>query len=122
MVDLAYLIVIAIGYVSGYIVSLYASAVYVDPDEIETVLPSTSNSQRAFLKKLADDPRALVQVAEIYKSFWLIVMAVLSVKLVGDLSVQASVSPLVLQPVGLAIIWCLYLVFVFEVTDFMDSV
>ena len=112
MVDLVYLIIIAIGYVSGYIVSLYASAVYVDPDEIETVLPSTSNSQRAFLKKLADDPRALVQVAEIYKSFWLVVMAVLSVKLVGDLSAQAGVSQLVLQPVGLAIIWCLYLVFV----------
>ncbi len=112
MVDLVYLVVIAIGYASGHIVSLYASAVYVDPDELETVFPSTSSSRRAFLRKLADDPRALIQVAEIYKSFWLVIFAVLSVMLVADLADLTGMSQLVLQPVGLAVVWLLYLVLV----------
>ena len=38
MIILLLLIIIFFGYLSGYIVSLYALAVYVDPDEIDNPL------------------------------------------------------------------------------------
>ncbi|UCE25314.1 MAG: HlyC/CorC family transporter [Candidatus Zixiibacteriota bacterium] len=120
MVELIGVVVIAIGYASGYIVSLYASAVYIDPDEIESLLPSASASNRAFLLRLAGDPRALVQVAEVYKSMWLLVITVVSVKLITAVSSASGLSLYLAYPIGLAVIWILYMLFV-EVMPRMSS-
>lgn len=112
MVDLLCVLGIVAGYATSYIVALYASAVYVDPDEIETVLPSASAAKRTFLMKLAQDPRALIQVAEIYRSFWLVVVSVLSLKLMDHASQWTGIDRMVTYPVGLAVIWLVYLLVV----------
>ncbi|NOY88673.1 MAG: HlyC/CorC family transporter [FCB group bacterium] len=109
MIILLLLIIIFFGYLSGYIVSLYALAVYVDPDEIDNIVPEVSATQKAFLKKIAADPRALIQLAEIYKSFLLILITVLSLKIIHELSAQLNLSLFVLYPVGLIVLWFLYL-------------
>ncbi len=79
MFDLVSVLLIAFAYISGYVVSMYALAVYVDPDEIETLIPKSSKAQQLFLKKLANDPRSVVKLADIYKSFLLIVISSLTV-------------------------------------------
>ena len=44
-----YLVVIIVVYVTAYLVSLYSMAVYIDPDEVETLLPRISPTRRGFL-------------------------------------------------------------------------
>jgi putative hemolysin len=109
MVELLCFLALVVGYTTGYVVALYASAVYVDPDEIETLLPSASPSRQAFLVKLADDPRAFIQVAEIYKSLWLMVSAVLWLKLIADLTVWTGVNVYAAYPIGLGLVWLVYM-------------
>jgi len=93
---------------TSYIVSRYASAFYVDPDEIESLVPSASPSVRSFLKLLANDPRALIQVAQAYETFSLIVIAVLSFKLIDRFSVPDGVITYMVYVVGLIVVWLLH--------------
>ncbi|MDH4156883.1 MAG: hemolysin family protein [candidate division Zixibacteria bacterium] len=110
MIEFAAAAVIIILFLTGYIVSTYALAVYIDPDEVEKLLPNVSHSHREFLKKLADDPRALTQVAIIYKSVVLIATTLLSVRLLDLISSTVGVSRFAVYPVGLIILWLLYIV------------
>ncbi|UCG60954.1 MAG: HlyC/CorC family transporter [Candidatus Zixiibacteriota bacterium] len=120
MVDLVCLAGVLVGFVTVYIVSLYASAVYVDPDEIETILPMASDGRRVFLMKIADDPRALVQVADLYKSVWLIIFSALSLRLAYQFTQWSGVDQLVTFPVGLIVVWVAYIL-VAEVFPKMSS-
>lgn len=109
MVDFVFLAVIVLAYATSYVVSRYASAFYVDPDEIESLIPGTSESTRFFLRRLAADPRALIQVAEAYESFSLIVIAVLSLRLIEVISATAGVAATyVAYAVGLAVVWIMH--------------
>jgi hypothetical protein len=56
---------IVLVYMSAYMVSLYSLAVYIDPEEVETLFPNISRSRREFLRKLAADPRAFIQIATV---------------------------------------------------------
>lgn len=112
MLDLVSLVCIVIGYATAYIVALYASAVYIDPDEIETLLPSTSATHRGFLMKLAKDPRALIQVAEAYRSFWLVVVSVISLRLIDRVSELTGIDRMIAYPIGLIFVWGVYLMVV----------
>ena len=54
-------IFVAMGaYLSAYVVSLYSLAVYIDPQEIDSLMPHLSPARRKIVLKLAGDPRALV--------------------------------------------------------------
>lgn len=100
--------IIIIALATSYIVSRYASAFYVDPDEIESLMPSTSESTRSFLKLLAGDPRAVMQVAEAYEAFSLIVITVVSFKLIDRFSVPPGIVTYLVYAVGLAVVWLLH--------------
>lgn len=112
VVELFYLIIIIVVYVTAYLVSLYSMAVYIDPDEVETLFPSISPARRGFLMKLARDPRAFVQIAVVYKSFALIIITAISLQLMRWLSQAAGVDVALLLPLGLAVHWLLYIVVV----------
>ena len=112
MTDLISLLAIAAGFVTGYIVSLYASTVYVDPDEAEAAIPEASVWQQSFLKRLADDPRGLMQIAEVYKSFVLIVVSSLALLLASDFLSVVDVPAYVLYPTCLIVVWLVYLGFI----------
>jgi len=104
-----YLLIIVCAYVVGYIVSLYALAVYIDPDEVHTLLPRISRHRRERLEKLAGDPRAFSQVAAIYRSLALIVITV-SFSLLMDRVLSGTGSdPLVLYPLGFLLVWIIYI-------------
>ena len=107
--DLLSVVAIVVIYASEYIVSLYALSVYIDPDEVVSLSPNISRGQQEFLKKLAADPRAFVQIATVYKSFALIVLVLLASRILVSISTEFGVNLLYIAPIGLAVIWLLQL-------------
>jgi CBS domain containing-hemolysin-like protein len=88
-------------------VSFYSLAVYIDPDDIVTLFPGISKKNREALKKMADDPRAFMQIATVYKSFALIVITVLSSYILQAVTRLFDLSFLYVYPVGFALVWFL---------------
>lgn len=75
MIPLTSIVVIAAAYVSAYIVSVYALAMYIDPDDLKGLFPKLSRRRRELFEKITDDPRVFVQIAAVYKSFALVLIA-----------------------------------------------
>ncbi len=108
-VDLLSFVVVIIAHATAYIVSLYSLAVYLDPDEIETLFPNISAARRRFLVKLAQDPRAFVQIAIIYKSLALIIITVVSFGLARQAASAMGFATPWFHFVWLIVIWLVYL-------------
>ncbi len=109
MLELILIVVIIVGLLSGHFISLYSLAIYIDPDELETLYPRISKSRRNLLKKLADDPRVFTQTAIVYKSFVLIALSFATLSFVRLLSLHVGVDDAVLIPIGLFSVWLVYL-------------
>ncbi len=112
MQDLASILVLIVVYVTGYVVSTYALAVYVDPDELETLFPKSNSSQRSFLKRLANDPRSLVKLADIYKSFLLIVISALAILQLQRIIPLDGILSWVINLAVLLMLWLLFVLVV----------
>ncbi len=110
MIEIVYLLIVIILYVTAYVVSLYSLAVYIDPDEVETLFPNISKSRQNLLKKLAGDPRAFVQIAVVYRSFALVIISVLSYKLLTGYAVFEEIPPWVIPAVGILLVWILFVI------------
>lgn len=109
MGTLLYIFVAMGSYVSAYIVSLYSLAVYIDPQEIDSLMPHLSPARRKIILKLAGDPRALVQIATVYKSFSLILVTVMATLCVRSISAGIETPATYLYPLGFLLVWSLYL-------------
>lgn len=109
MLELIYIAVIIIGFVTAYIVSLYSLAVFIDPDEIDDILPNVSAFHKKILLRMADDSRALIQVAEIFKSFVLVLVSFMMLLLLEMFAHHFEISMLIVNIFGLLFIWFLYL-------------
>jgi len=105
-----YFAFVIFGFFSAYVVSLYALAVYIDPDEIDKLLPRISSRRRSLLMKMAGDPRAFVQVAAVYRSAALIAITGLTVAIMADLIAPSMVYRA--YPVGLIVLWLLHVMLV----------
>lgn len=105
MFEFGALVVIGLAYVAGFLVSLYSLAVYIDPDEVPSLFPSISEAKRHFLKTMAENPRASLQVATVFKSFQLVLVSVLTVVLLLELSIALDLRAFILLPVGLTLVW-----------------
>ncbi|MBN1213202.1 MAG: HlyC/CorC family transporter [candidate division Zixibacteria bacterium] len=105
MLEWLFLFLIIGFFLSAYIVSFYSLAVYIDPDDIVTLFPGISRKNREALKKLADDPRAFMQIATVYKSFALIVITVLTTYILQSVTRRYDLSFLYVYPVGLVLVW-----------------
>jgi CBS domain containing-hemolysin-like protein len=87
VVPLLCVLVIIWCYVSAYVVTVYAVAVYIDPEDISRLLPNLSSRRREALVRLVSDPRAFVQIAAIYRYFALVVVVSATI-LLTDLAVE----------------------------------
>ena len=112
MSDLICLPVIFLGYFTAYIVSVYALAVYIDPEDVQKLYPSMSARRRRFLERLAGDPLAFVQISAIYKSFSLIAVTICSDHLLRSLALSQSLNAAATRIIGLVVMWLLFIVFV----------
>jgi len=110
--DAVYILLILIGYTVSYIVSLYSLAVYIDPDEVETLFPDVTNRRRVFLKRLADDPRVFVQMAMIFKSFTLVVISGLTVLALYPHDTDIGWLSMIELALWLVAVWLIYIVIV----------
>jgi CBS domain containing-hemolysin-like protein len=93
-------------------VSLYSLALFVNPEEIESMYPHLSERQRRFLINSVDNARAFIQVAAVYKAFALMVISVSYVSLVQSLSDELGMLMWLAWPVGLSLIWLGYIMIV----------
>lgn len=108
MIELVYILLIIFIFYASYIVSLYSLAVYVDPDEVTRLYPNVTDSQRSLLEKMSGDPRTLVHIAEIFKSFSMIILTVIALSLLNELATALGVSVMVTSLLGLFFLWLLY--------------
>ena len=97
-----------LAYVSVYIVSRYALAVNIHPDALERLRPQLSERRRRLLEQLADDPRLLTQIALFYKSAVLALLSGGGVFALEGLQLRTGITPWVVFPVGLGLVWMLY--------------
>ncbi len=104
------LLVILVLFVTGYVVSLYALAVYIDPDDIRALLPGISRRRQALLRRLMGDPRAFVQVAAVYRSFALILVSALSLFVMNFIAEHVGIQSKFLYPGGLLVVWILHII------------
>lgn len=96
----------------AYIVSLYSLAVYIDPDDIESLLSDVSKIKRDFLRRLANDPQGFIQIARVFKSFVLILSAVITFWLSSKHLLSQDLSVHVQSAIALFVIWLFFLFFV----------
>jgi CBS domain containing-hemolysin-like protein len=107
MLELTALVAVAGLYASAYVVSLYSLAVYIDPDEMETAFPEASRRQRHFLRRMASDPRAFVQIATVYKIVALVAVVLLVRFLLVRLALVIGTEALYLYVPGFILVWLL---------------
>lgn len=106
------LAVILAGYITAYLVSLYSLAVFIDPDEVESLFPKASREQHEQLERLVRDPRAFRHIAIVFNSFALVVITI------AALVIQQVIWPVTflgltgMYALTLAVIWTLYVVIV----------
>ena len=108
MIEVVCVLLIVIAMVSAYLVSLYSLAVYIDPDEVETLFPRLSPSRREFLRRLARNPRDLRRVAASFKSFVLMLVCLCLVILVLRLGPALKVNVPLLTAMGMVLAWLLH--------------
>jgi CBS domain containing-hemolysin-like protein len=120
MIELLYIFLIIVGYFLTYIVSLYSLAVYVDPDEIESLIPSAGKTRRILLEKMAGDPRAFMHIAELFKSFALIIITIFGVLVSNKIAEIFDVHSVLALVATLIIVW-LFFVFAAEILPRFSS-
>ncbi len=106
------LMVIIGAFVSAHVVSLYSLAVYLDPDDVDALIPHLGRRRREFIVKLAGDPRALLQIAIIYKSFALVLISVVAMLMMVQIAKLGEISAWYFYPAGFLLVWGLYVLIV----------
>lgn len=112
MINFIYILIILLFYFTAYIVSLYSLAVYIDPDDVEEVIPSVKKFKRKILLQMAGDPRAFLQIAEVYKSFSLIIITIFAVLISQAISLRFQVNLVIVVVISLLLVWFLYIIIV----------
>ncbi len=111
MMELVMLAVVFACYLTGYLVSLYSLAVYIDPDEVETLFPGLSQDRRKFLERLTDDPRAFRQTARVYKAFLAVTVSFVSGSLAIRMAGSSGWDHMTCLVPALILTWLLHLLF-----------
>ncbi len=107
--EFVYIAIILFGYFYAYVISLYALAVYIDPDDIEKLLPVSSKYRKKFLLKMSGDPRAFLQISEIFKSFVLIVITIFAVLFGESFLISTTFNVILTNTIGLVLVWILFI-------------
>ncbi len=112
MAALIYITLIILFYITANWVCLYSLALFVNPDEIESMYPHLSQPQRVFLTKISNNARAFIQVASVYKALALIAVSVLFVLLMQSVAAPLGLAQWPVWAVGLFLIWLGYIMIV----------
>jgi len=108
---IVYALMTALFVLAGYLISVFSNAVYVDPEEIQTLFPELSEHRRRQLERLLSEPRAFVQMAflvRISSALFLGILALLCARLVSRL---VDIPPVAIYVVLIAAFWVAALAF-----------
>jgi putative hemolysin len=111
MLDLLiYLAATALLLFTGYLVSVFSNAVYVDPDEIRTFFPDLSEWRRRQTEKFISNPRSFMQVAFLVRISSAVALGVLALLIAQWITKYHLIPGLPIYVVVLAIFWMAALV------------
>jgi putative hemolysin len=108
---LIYAIISGLFVLAGYLISVFSNAVYIDPEEIETLFPELSEHRRNQLQRLISDPRAFVQMAFLGRISSALFLGILSLLCARQLTRALEVPPVAVYIVLIAAFWSASLVF-----------
>jgi putative hemolysin len=106
------ILVIILGYLTAYVVSVYSLAMYIDPAEVESLFPNLSRRRRELFLKLVDDPRLFGQIAAVYKSFALIMITAGLFFLVEQSAIQIELQHRFGFIAALLVAWLLFVILI----------
>jgi len=112
VIELILILFLIIIYFMAYMSSLYSLAVYIDPDDIDTLLSDVSKIKRDFLRRLADDPQGFMQIAKVFKSFVLILSTAITYWISSRHIMHSDINVYVQLAIALLVVWMIYLFFV----------
>ena len=107
---ITYLVTTGFLLLCGYIVSVFADAIYIDPDEIREIFPQLSRKRRKQLEKLTANPRAFYQVALLVRITSAIALGVLSGLVIANTAALGFLSALSLYILIFFIFWIITVV------------
>ena len=110
MTDLLYILIILLCFFTKYIVSLYALAVYIDPDDVEELIPEVKSFTKKMLLTMSGDARAFLQISEIYKSFTLIIVTIFTVLLSQTIARLFNINLIFIVTAGLLLVWIFHII------------
>ncbi|RKX28309.1 MAG: hypothetical protein DRP46_08805 [Candidatus Zixiibacteriota bacterium] len=112
MVLAIYIVIVALILYLGYVLSLYSSVAYIEPERIEHVAEKLSGLRQKYLAEILDSPRISMQLIIVFKSLALLLLSLLAILIADCLVEWYNFKIGVSYIVGLAVIWAVYLTFI----------
>ncbi|UCD17509.1 MAG: HlyC/CorC family transporter [Candidatus Zixiibacteriota bacterium] len=111
MLIVLYILLMVVLYYAGYIFSHYTLAVYLEPEEIKSLSRPVPKFYRKLLIEMFDNPRNILHLAVVFKSFLLILVSFFAVLAGMRLLSIGEFDPIAAIFISIFIAWILYLIF-----------
>lgn len=101
----------AILLLSGYLVSVFANAIYIEPDELRALFPQVAGTSKRRLERFISDPRAFFQVAIFVRITGSIGLGMIAFLTAHQLAAFGFRPPVIAYLLTFVILWAPALVF-----------
>lgn len=99
---------------SGYLVTVFSNAIYIDPDEIKTIFPQLSDKRRRQLEKLISDPRTFFRIGTIVRISSAMLLGLAGYLMAVQLSIIVTFPLWIILTLIMIILWsCSILCFIY---------
>ncbi|PKK84622.1 MAG: hypothetical protein CVT49_02035 [candidate division Zixibacteria bacterium HGW-Zixibacteria-1] len=114
MIIAAYILMAGLIFYIGYVLALYSSVAYIEPERIEHVAERLSDFRKKHLTEILESPRISIQLIIVFKSLALLLLTFLAI-LAADYFIDTfNFRVSVTYAAVLVTVWALYLIF-FEI-------
>lgn len=114
MIIAAYILMAGLIFYIGYVLALYSSVAYIEPERIEHVAERLSDFRKKHLTEILESPRVSIQLIIVFKSLALLLLTFLAI-LAADYFIDTfNFRVSVTYAAVLVTVWALYLIF-FEI-------
>jgi len=105
-------VLIAAIYYLGYILSLYSSVAYIEPERIEHISDKLTGYRKKYLHVILKNPRICLQLTIVFKSLILVLVSLLAILISNTVVAQFGWRIDIAYLISLGIVWMLYLIFI----------
>lgn len=95
----------------GYVLSLFSSVAYIEPERVGQVAERLSGFRKKYLEEIIENPRVSLQLTIVFKSLVLVLVSLMAVLIANNLIGRYGFRTDITYLAGLAIVWVLYLIF-----------